>query len=181
MKKSPFLLAFLFMLSACGTQPALIQAGSPLVPPTTQPAATPTLPVQRTGPVPTMLPIQTNNFYGIPQDSPEWLIIPIGREDNPTPFNILVLGTDMNCRLTINAKTDFSNLSEQRSSVVLGSHTWQILKTYQAGQQVDEIYYPDIYPQEDREGGGIDGNGYAAQGFYDSCRQAIQRILANVP
>ncbi len=132
-------------------------------------------------PLPTMLPLQVNNFYGIPYDSPEWLIIPIGREDNKTAFNILVSGTDMNCTLTINMKTDFAGLSEQKNAIVLGSHTWNILKTYQGDQQIDEIYYPDIYPQEYREGGGVDGNGYSITGFYDSCRLSVQGILSRVP
>ncbi len=131
--------------------------------------------------LPTMLPLQVNNFYGIPYDSPGWLTIPIGREDNKTAFNILILGNDVNCTITINTKTDFTGLSERRSAIVLGSHTWNVLKTYQGDQQVDEIYYPDIYPQEYREGGGIDGNGYSVTGFYDSCRSAIQGILSKLP
>jgi len=132
-------------------------------------------------PQPTMLPSQVNNFYGIPDDSPQWLIIPIGRDDNKTPFNILVSGTDANCTITINTKTDFTGLSEQKTAIMLGPHMWNILKTYQGDQQIDEIYYPDIYPQEFREGGGIDGNGYIITGFYDSCRSSIQEMLSRMP
>lgn len=128
-----------------------------------------------------MLPIPTNNIYGVPYESPEWLIMPIGLDGNQTPFNILVLGTDMNCRLTINEKADFRGLSTQKKVLVLGAHTWTMLKTFQGSQQVDEIYYPDKYPQEYRQGGGIDGNGYAATGFNDSCRAAIQRTLSRIP
>ncbi len=128
-----------------------------------------------------MLPEQVNNLYGIPHDSPEWLVLPIGLPGNDTRYNILVLGSDMGCRLTINTKTDFGSLLQQRSSVRLGLHRWVVLKTYQGDQQVDQIYYPDIYPMEYREGGGVDGNGYATLGFYDSCQSAIQGILARVP
>ncbi len=128
-----------------------------------------------------MLPIQTNNFYGIPYDAPEWVTLPIGIGANHTPYNILALGSDYNCRLTINTKTDFANLTQQRTTLQLGSHTWTVLKTFQGDQQIDEIYYPDIYPQEYREGGGVDGNGYATSGFYDSCQTAIRSILSRVP
>jgi hypothetical protein len=131
--------------------------------------------------LPTMLPIQTNNMYGIPYDSPEWLIIPSGRDDNPTRFNILVRGDDMNCRLTINTKMDFSGLTQQRNELILGSHLWVTLKTYQGNQQIDEIYYPDIYPQEYRAGGGTDGNGYAAAGFNENCQLAVQKTLSKIP
>lgn len=152
----------------------------------TAPSATPfpTAAVENTSAptlLPTMLSVQINNFYGIPYDSPDWLIIPIGREDNTTAFNILVSGTDKNCTLTINTKTDFSGLLEQKNVIVLASHTWNILKTYQGDQQIHEIYYPDIYPQEYREGGGVDGNGYSITGFYDSCQLSIQEILSRVP
>lgn len=136
--------------------------------------------IERTS-FPTIPPLQTSNLYGIPYDSLEWLIIPRWQDNNQTPFNILVLGVDMNCRLTVNTKTNFNGLSEQRSDLVLGSHSWTILKTYQGDQQVDEIYYPDVYPQEYREGGGSDGNGYAATGFYESCQLSIQKILSNLP
>lgn len=132
-------------------------------------------------PQPTMLPLQVNNFYGIPYDSPKWLMIPIGSDDNNTAFNILASSTDMHCTLTINTKTDFTGLSEQKTAITLGSHVWNILKTYQGDQQIDEIYYPDIYPQEFREGGGTDGAGYLITGFYDSCRLSIHEVLSRVP
>jgi hypothetical protein len=76
---------------------------------------------------------------------------------------------------------DFSGLAQQRSELVLGSHLWVTLKTYQGNQQIDEIYYPDIYPQEYRGGGGTDGNGYAATGFSENCRLAIQKALSKIP
>ncbi len=187
MKKLPYLLTLLLVVSACTTQRPTTQLQAPLLPPTlppaTQPAATSVAPqpATSTGPVPTMLPIQENNLYGIPHDSPEWLVLPIGLPGNDTPYNILILGSDYNCRLTINTKADFSGLTQQKTTLVLGAHTWVMLKTFQGDQQVDEIYYPDVYPMEYREGGGVDGNGYAMSGFYDSCRSAIQGILARVP
>ncbi len=167
---------FVLVLVAIGLAGCSMFSARTTVNPTGTPQDT-----QAPTPRPTMLPLQVNNFYGIPYDSPEWVTIPIGREDNKTAFNILALGTDKNCALTINTKTDFAGLSEQKTAIVLGPHTWNVLKTYRGDQQIDEIYYPDIYPQEYREGGGTDGNGYLVTGFYDSCRLAVQGILSRMP
>ena len=196
MKKSNQFLFLVFALMATLSFGCVLASAA--VPPTNTPAPPTNTPVPPMPPItpyptetvgntpaptlpPTMLPLQVSNFYGIPHDSPEWLTIPRGRYDNKTAFNILVLGTDMNCTLTINTKTDFTGLSDQKKAIVLGSHTWNILKTYRGDRQIDEIYYPDIYPQEFREGGGIDGNGYLVTGFYDGCRLSIQEILSRVP
>ena len=127
--------------------------------------------------IPTVPPSQETNLYGIPYRSPEWLILP--RDENH-PFNVLVLRTDGNCTLTINSKTDFTDLIQISEEFTLGSHAWEMLQTFDGDAQLDEIYYPDAYPPEYIQGGGTSGNGYAITGFNDSCRSAIQAILAKM-
>lgn len=100
--------------------------------------------------------------------------------DNDHPFNILVLGTDEKCTLTINSKTDFTGLKNITDVLILGSQPWNKLQTLEGDIQIDEIYFPDAYPPEYTEGGGIVGNGYAITGFYDSCRLSIHSILAKM-
>ena len=82
--------------------------------------------------------------------------------------------------LTINTKINLQNLTVYMDSLTLGRHTWQVTRTFQGAQQVDEIYVPDAYPPEYIEAAGSNGYGYAMNGFYDSCRLAIQGILAEM-
>lgn len=134
------------------------------------PAPTSTLPS-------VIAPSTRNNFYGIPQDSPTWLIKPL---DSNQPFNILVLGVDEKCTLTINTRTNLQDLTVTTDHLVLGRHSWQVTRTFQGNQQVDEIYVPDTYPPEYLQAAGSTGFGYAMNGFSDSCRLAIQGILAEM-
>ncbi|HET9913172.1 MAG TPA: hypothetical protein VFQ13_14850 [Anaerolineales bacterium] len=124
-----------------------------------------------------LAPSNRNNFYGIPYDSPTWLIKPL---DSDHPFNILVLGVDEKCTLTINTKTNLQDLTITTDSLFLGQDTWQITRTFQGTQQMDEIYVPNIYPPEYTQAAGSNGYGYAMSGFYDSCRLAVQGILAEM-
>jgi hypothetical protein len=135
------------------------------------------IPTLSNTPVPTIAPSTVNNFYGIPTDSPTWLIRP---RTGDHPYNILVLGVDEKCSLTINIKTDLRDLTVTTEQVILGRHTWQITRTFQGEQQVDEIYVPDVYPPEYIETAGSNGYGYYLGGLYDSCRLAIQGILAGM-
>jgi hypothetical protein len=133
------------------------------------------------GPGPTPAPTSAlstrNNLYGIPYDSPTWLIKPL---DSNQPFNILVLGVDEKCTLTINTRTNLQELAVTTDHLVLGRHAWQVTRTFQGNQQVDEIYVPDVYPPEYTQAAGSAGFGYAMNGFSDSCRLAIQGILAEM-
>ena len=122
-------------------------------------------------------PSTVNNFYGIPFDAPTWLIIP---SDSNHPFNTLVLGVDEKCSLTINTQTNLQDFTVTMDQLVLGRHTWQRTQVFQGNQQVNEIYVPDLYPPEYTEAAGTNGFGYSLNGFYDSCRTAIQGILAGM-
>jgi hypothetical protein len=134
------------------------------------PAPTSTLPAAQA-------PTTRNNFYGIPYDSPTWLIKPL---EGSQPFNILLLGIDEKCTLTINTKTNLQDLTVTTDHLVLGGHTWQMTKTFQGAQQVDEIYVPDVYPLEYTQAAGSNGFGYAMTGFTDPCRLAVQGILSEM-
>lgn len=135
------------------------------------------MPILSNTPAPTIAPSTVNNFYGIPTDSPTWLIKP---RTGDHPYNILVLGVDEKCSLTINIKIDLRDLTVTTEQVILGRHTWQITRTFQGEQQVDEIYVPDVYPPEYIEAAGSNGYGYYLSGFYDSCQLAVQVILADM-
>lgn len=128
-------------------------------------------------PAPAMSPSLANNFYGIPYESPTWLIKP---RTGDHPYNILVLGADEKCSLTVNIKNDFRDLTVTTDQLILGQHTWQWIRTFQGEQQVDEIYVPDVYPPEYMETARSNGYGYYLGGLYDSCRLAVQGILAGV-
>lgn len=131
-----------------------------------------------TGTLPSSIaPSTRNNLYGIPYDSPTWLVKPL---DSAQPFNILVLGVDEKCTLTINTRIDLQDLTVTTDHLTLGRHVWQVTRTFQGAQQVNEFYVPDAYPPEYIQAAGSSGYGYAMNGFYDSCRLVIQGILAEM-
>ncbi len=150
---------------------------TPVLPTPTQVPGQPRLSTLSITPVPTIAPSTVNNFYGIPSDAPTWLIIP---RDSNHPFNTLILGVDEKCSLTINTQTNLQDLTVTTDQLVLGRHTWQRTQAFQGNQQVNEIYVPDIYPPEYTEAAGTNGFGYSLNGFYESCRVAIQGILAGM-
>jgi hypothetical protein len=131
-----------------------------------------------TGTLPSAIaPSTRNNLFGLPYDSPTWLIRP---RTGDHPYNILVLDVDEKCSLTINIKTDLRDLRVTTVQLVLGRHTWQRIQAFQGELQVDEIYVPDVYPPEYIEAAGSNGYGYYLSGYYDSCRLAVQGILAGM-
>ncbi len=190
MKKLFLLLVSTFLLTSCQVSffvqspkdfSSLLNTPTPVAGPfegtPTQVPGQPGLSTLSITPLPTIAPSIVNNFYGIPSEPPTWLIIP---RDSDRPFNTLILGVDEKCSLTINTQTNLQDLTVTTDQLVLGRHTWQRTQVFQGDQQVNEIYVPDVYPPEYTEFAGTNGFGYSMHGFYDSCRVAIQGILAGM-
>jgi hypothetical protein len=139
-------------------------------------------------PSPTFLPIVPQpvgeSYFGIPYDPGVWKLLESDQEHIPPSLGYI---SDSYCSMAVNSSdADLSIFTMVDKTIVLGERTWtrryflDIHNTY-----IFEVYFTDDYPNEFYnqldEGGYHSTGGIRLLGLYETCRQAMQKLLAGMP
>ncbi len=134
---------------------------------------------------PTVSQSTEETYFGIPYDPTYWQLMESDQE-HITPY--LQYISDPYCSMAItSSKADLSVFTMVDKEIVLGKHTWtrryfmdqfhnsNVFETYIADE------YPDEYYNQLEEGNYYSSDGIRLLGLYETCRQAMQDVLAGMP
>jgi hypothetical protein len=134
---------------------------------------------------PTVSQSNEETYFGIPYDPTYWQLLESDQEHIPPYLQYI---SDPHCSMAINSsKADLSVFTMVDKKIVLGKHTWtrryfmdqfhnsNVFETYIANE------YPAEYYNQLEEGGYYYSEGIRLLGLYETCRQATQDVLAEMP
>jgi hypothetical protein len=133
---------------------------------------------------PTVSESGLENYFGIPYDPSLWTLLESGKEHIPPSLGNI---SDSYCSLAVNASNaDLSVFMMVDKEIVLGKYAWT--RRYFLDNHnniVFEVYLTDTYPDEFykqlSEGDYSSTGGIRLLGLYETCRQAMQELLAGMP
>ncbi len=134
---------------------------------------------------PTVSQSTEDTYFGIPYDPTYWQLLESDQEHIPPYLQYI---SDPYCSMAINSsKADLSVFTMVDKEIVLGKHSWT--RRYFMDQfhnsNVFETYiayeYPAEYYNQLEEGNYYSSEGIRLLGLYETCRQAMQDVLAGMP